>query len=103
MEAIAAFGLAASILQVVDFSGNILTSSKEIWRSGSTDRNVELGMTTTDLRRLSDELKDSCVPIKTGAQPLSETDQVCTDLSILQSKKDLDDLTWNQPGPHSLG
>ena len=77
MEALAAFGLAASVLQVVDFSTKVLSSANEIAKNGSTNRNAELTTITEHLRSLNDSLLQSCGPELGAEGPLSKDDQVC--------------------------
>ena len=77
MEALAAFGLAASVLQVVDFSAKVLSSANEIAKNGSTTRNTELSRTAEHLQSLNDSLLQSCGPGLEAEGPLSKDDQVC--------------------------
>lgn len=76
MEALAAFGVAASVLQVVDFSTTLLSSTKEIVKGGSTVRNLETNTIANDLQALNDGLKRSYGPQDGAAGPLSKDEQV---------------------------
>lgn len=57
LEGLAALGLAASILQVIDFSTKLLSSAREIQMNGSTIRNSDLELIATDLKHTNEELK----------------------------------------------
>ncbi|KAF2118452.1 hypothetical protein BDV96DRAFT_643697 [Lophiotrema nucula] len=61
MEPLSAFGVAAGVLQFVDFTGRLLTESYEILSSntGSTSRNEELLKITQDLLALNKRLQTS--------------------------------------------
>lgn len=82
MEAIAALGLAFSILQVVQCSTDLAKTLNEVQKSGSTTRNQELIKTFTDLNVLSQRLKKSCGPRDGQEGPLLEDDQVRSSASI---------------------
>ena len=61
MDPVTIVGLIAAIVQFVDFSSELVSSSTEIYRStsGALQRNVHLEQTTRDLIQLNDNITDS--------------------------------------------
>lgn len=61
MEALAAVSLAGNILQFVDFSGKVISSSKQLYRSadGSLVENSDSEKITKDLKALSKVIQQS--------------------------------------------
>lgn len=61
MEALAAVSLAGNILQFVDFSGKVISSSKQLYRSadGSLVENSDSEKITKDLKALSEVIQQS--------------------------------------------
>ncbi|KAF2830265.1 hypothetical protein CC86DRAFT_403565 [Ophiobolus disseminans] len=57
MEAIAAFGLAANVIQIIDVSKKLRSTSYEICQDGSTTQNSELETVVKDLVKLNDRAK----------------------------------------------
>jgi hypothetical protein len=76
MEALAAFGLAASILQVVDFSTKVLDAGNQIFHGGSTQRNSELELVAADLKLINTQLKAFARPDPNSLGPLAQDSQV---------------------------
>lgn len=83
MESLAALGLAANILQVVDFTANLLSTGKEIYQRGSTVQNSELEVVVKDLTSLNDPLKSWARPNPDALGPLARESQVRKLLSAL--------------------
>jgi hypothetical protein len=54
MEAVVAFGLAANILQFVEFTGQLISSAQELSRQGAKTKYLELESVAKELRRLAD-------------------------------------------------
>ncbi len=77
MESLAAVGLAANIIQFVDFSGKLILKTAEIYKSGSGAlvENVDIETATKDLTGLSAKLHDSINPA--GDTVLRELCQSC--------------------------
>lgn len=76
MEALAAFGLAATIMQVVDFTTKILAAGKQILELGSTEQNAERELIASDLKLLNDKLKGFARPDPSVQGPLAQGSQV---------------------------
>jgi hypothetical protein len=78
MEAVAAFGLAANILQVVEFAYKILSTGDQIYQAGSTLQNSELEVAVRDFTVLNSRLKSWVRPGSDFLGSLEEEGQVCT-------------------------
>jgi hypothetical protein len=76
MEAAAAFGLAANVLQVVDFAYKILSTGDQIYQAGSTVQNSELEVVLKDFTVLNMRLKSWARPDPNVLGPLEEDGQV---------------------------
>jgi hypothetical protein len=76
MEAAAAFGLAANVLQVVDFAYKILSTGDQIYQAGSTVQNSELEVALKDFTVLNTRLKSWVRPDPDVLGPLEEDGQV---------------------------
>jgi hypothetical protein len=76
MEAIAGLSLAATILQVVDFTAKLLSKGREIQQAGSTIQNSELETITTDFAALSKKLESWARPDPTTLGPLAQENLV---------------------------
>jgi hypothetical protein len=76
MEALAAFGVAANVLQIVDFSVKLLSTGHQVLQTGSTVNNSELEVVAKDLRALSENIKRTVRPTPTIMGCLSNDDQV---------------------------
>ena len=76
MEAVAAFGLAANILQVTDFAQKLLSTGRQIYQAGSTLQNAELEVAVKDFTILNKRLRswDRSDPSVLG--PMTEDGQV---------------------------
>ena len=59
MEALVALGLAANVVQFVDFGCRLVSKSREIRRSGSLSQHVNLDLIANDLENLSGKLEAS--------------------------------------------
>ncbi|KAI9868493.1 MAG: hypothetical protein M1813_005937 [Trichoglossum hirsutum] len=75
MEALAAFGVAANVLQIVDFSVKLLSTGHQVLQTGSTVNNSELEVVAKDLRALSENIKRTVRPAPTIMGCLSKDDQ----------------------------
>ena len=82
--ALAAVGLAGSIVQFVSFSTDILSKSREIHRSASdtTEENVDFAHVSRDLKSLREQLQKA----STGSETLSELAERCLRTSDELSK-----------------
>lgn len=83
MEAIAGLSLAATILQLVDFTAKLLSTGHEIQQAGSTIQNSELETITTDFAALSGKLGLWARPDPTKPGPLARDDQVPASLFLI--------------------
>ncbi|KAF2029097.1 hypothetical protein EK21DRAFT_113317 [Setomelanomma holmii] len=92
MEAVTAFGLAASVLQVIGFASQLLSAGSQIYQAGSTLRNSELEVVLQDLTVLNKRLKSWARPDSTALGPLAEDGQNLEALA-LESEKIAEELT----------
>jgi hypothetical protein len=76
MEAVAAFGLAVNVLQVVDFASKVLTTGHQIYQAGATVHNAELEVVVNDFSILSKRLRSWVRPNTLVLGPLGEDGQV---------------------------
>ncbi|KAF2661187.1 hypothetical protein K491DRAFT_674163 [Lophiostoma macrostomum CBS 122681] len=63
MEAVAALGLAANILQLVDFGTRLVGTVHEIVKTGTSLEIADIDRTASDLKRLSRKLDESTVAV----------------------------------------
>ena len=65
MEALAAVSLAGNILQFLDFTGNVISKSRQIYDSisGTLKEHDDLGCLTADLKGLSGRLQSCAGPV----------------------------------------
>jgi hypothetical protein len=75
MEAAAGFGLAANVLQVVDFAYKILSTGDQIYQAGTTVQNSELEVALKDFTILNKRLKSWVRPNPDILGPLEEDGQ----------------------------
>ncbi|KAK4033791.1 hypothetical protein C8A01DRAFT_49701 [Parachaetomium inaequale] len=66
MEAVVAFGLAANILQFVEFTGQLISSAQELSRQGAKTKYLELESIAKELRRLAEGIGPSPAKSKRG-------------------------------------
>jgi hypothetical protein len=76
MEALAAFGLAANVLQVVDFAQKLLSAGRQIYQAGSTVEHDEIEVAVKDFTVLNKRLKTWARPDASALGPLTEDAQV---------------------------
>lgn len=96
MEALAAFGIACNVIQVMDFAAKTASKCREIAETGSTNELLDYDRTSEQLAGLLEGLK---ISIDDAPKPLGKEDQELYDFSKeccavaqeLQSK--LEDLT----------
>ncbi|KAF2500118.1 hypothetical protein BU16DRAFT_556601 [Lophium mytilinum] len=81
MEALAAFGLAAGILQIVDLSAKLLSAGYQIYESGSTIRTSEYALVVDDLSSLNDKIKLWARPDTATMGPLPQDNQALENLA----------------------
>jgi hypothetical protein len=75
MDPLTAFGLAANILQLVDYASKLFVLGREIYQVGESARNLNLGLIVDDLNSSSLKLKNDTSPL--SSTRLSEDDKVC--------------------------
>ncbi|KAH7385205.1 hypothetical protein DE146DRAFT_792111 [Phaeosphaeria sp. MPI-PUGE-AT-0046c] len=86
MEGVAALGLAANILQIVDLAGKLLSTGSEIYQAGTTVENAELEVLTKDFGLLSTRLRSWVRPSPDTHGPLAEDDQSLEALALESGK-----------------
>ena len=76
LDPLNALGLASNIIQFVDFGVKLFSTSKQIYRSGSSTQNLDIDTITQDLEKLSGGLvpggQSSSDPSIKGLQDLAE-------------------------------
>jgi hypothetical protein len=77
MEAIAGLSLAATILQIVDFTAKVLSTGNQIRLSGSTVENYELELVVRDFTTLNERIASWTRPDPASYGPLAKDSQVC--------------------------
>ncbi|KAI0183876.1 hypothetical protein EV127DRAFT_254681 [Xylaria flabelliformis] len=98
MESLAALGLAAAVVQFVDFAKNLLLDTRDIYRSekGALEDNLQLEQICEVLKRLSGELvieKDHLVPSRESTYHLVSTEDALGLKNLASScKADCDEL-----------
>ena len=77
MEALAAFSLAANVVQFVDFGFQLFSQANELRQAGRTDRHVDLDRIAHGLELVSQKVK---VSLRTHDESLCLTavDDVCS-------------------------
>lgn len=92
MEAIAAFGLACNVIQVVDFGLKIASKFREIYDEGRTIEHQDLDYTSKHLAEINEKLSASIQNARTN-KPLTKDDHELQDLAVkcARSARDLRD------------
>lgn len=85
MEAIAAFGLACNVIQVVDFGLKTASKCRQIYKEGATIEVQDLENTSKNLAEVSRDL-DAAIRRAQAAKPLKKEDHELQDLSVKCSK-----------------
>ena len=77
MEAIGSVGLAASLLQFIDFTSKLVASSSELYRSsdGLLDENRQIETATNHLVLLNTKVKEAAV--SASDEPLNQLSEAC--------------------------
>jgi hypothetical protein len=82
MDPLSALGLAANILQFVDFTSKLFSAGYNLHKAGSTHLELDLGQVVDDLGDVARHLTSSlCPPGMQGA--LNSDDQASTSLLLL--------------------
>ncbi|CZR67413.1 uncharacterized protein PAC_17312 [Phialocephala subalpina] len=87
MDPLSAFGLAASIVQFIDFTDTLFSGTFEIFKSatGNTKANFDLMTVTNDLNSLNQDLRSSLAKATSAGKSLSkadiELDDICKSCS----------------------
>lgn len=76
MEALAGLGLAANILQVIDFSSTLLSVGHQVYQKGSSIQNEELELVINDFNAQNDQLESWARPNLATQGPLQKSGQV---------------------------
>jgi hypothetical protein len=77
MEGVAAFGLAANILQVIELTQKLLSTGHQIYQAGATVQNSELEVVLKDFTILNERLHSSAHPAPNVFGPITADGQVC--------------------------
>lgn len=84
MEPLSALSVAAAVVQFVDYGTGIVAKGRKLYKSaeGALTENIELGIASVRLQRLSGTLQDSLRRGQQGLQrgPLNESDQALEDI-----------------------
>ncbi|KAK7192065.1 small s protein [Paraphaeosphaeria sporulosa] len=91
MDPATAFALAASILQVVDFSKNVLSTGYQLYQNGSTLSNSDFMFVADDLSTLNDKIKTFARPDLSVSGPLAAENQALGNLAS-ELQKIVDEL-----------
>ena len=105
MDPLTALGLAGNLIQIVDFSCKLFSSSRSLYASatGTSSENIEIEAIAIDLERLNVNLQASlqtnnpCCQLSSSDQALVELSKACQNLAR-ELIKALEDLKIN--GPH---
>ncbi|CAJ2509260.1 Uu.00g142860.m01.CDS01 [Anthostomella pinea] len=83
MDPISAVGFASSILTFVEFSSKLVRGTYELYQSsnGTTVENAHIGNVLSDLRGVTDELRNDAEPQDRHENELSKLARNCRDLS----------------------
>jgi hypothetical protein len=76
MEGIAAFGLAANILQMVELGNKLLSTGQEIYQAGTTVQNSELEVVLKDLTVLNTGLQSQGGLVPHSSKPIAADEHV---------------------------
>jgi hypothetical protein len=95
MEGIAAFGLAANILQVVELAYKLLSSGQEVYQAGTTLQNAELEVALKDFTVLNKRLQSSVRPVSDVFGPLTADGHVCIVPIGIQNVPDDNRRVWS--------
>jgi hypothetical protein len=85
MEALAGLGLAANILQVIDFSSKLLSVGHQVYQKGSSIQNEELELVINDFNAQNNQLKSWARPDPATLGPLEKSGQVKTTLPAMRN------------------
>ncbi|CAI6339389.1 unnamed protein product [Periconia digitata] len=81
MEPLSAFGLAAGILQIIDFSTRLLSTGQQLYQDGSTVQNSEFTLIADDLSSMNDKIKSWARPDQSVSGPLAKENQALETLA----------------------
>jgi hypothetical protein len=101
LDPLTALSLAASIVQLVDFSNKVLSDSYEVYKAGSTSEHEDIKSITTDLSALVDRIQHDLEPVSGPNGPLSTNEQVSHFVLDIEhqcfcSQSDFDELLYLQ-------
>ena len=100
MEALAGFGLAANILQVIDFSSRLLSAGHQIYQKGSTIQNAELKIAISDFKAQNNQLKSWVPPDPATLGPLEKSGQVRTTLVATRNEMSANGRSGSRESSH---
>jgi hypothetical protein len=75
MDPLPAFGLAANVLQFVEFASKLFSAAYEVHHAGAPAASLDLSLVVNDLGQLNVKLKDSLRDVGTSAT-VNEDDRV---------------------------
>jgi hypothetical protein len=76
MDPLSALGLAASVVQFIDFGAKIISHAKEIEKNGSSATVQHISSITLDFIEINSTLKGQLLSVKTANLPLTKESQV---------------------------
>lgn len=81
MDPITGIGLAASVIQLVQFATTTARTCHEIYERGSTEDNIDIGQKASHLASLTQSLRVSLQKTGTGSSSLSKEEHELVDLA----------------------
>lgn len=81
MDPVTGIGLAASVVQLVQFSINAAKTCQQIYQEGSTNEHLDAGFTTNQLANLSSSLRQSLAKDDTQSSSLSREEKQLRDVA----------------------
>ena len=78
MDPLTALGLAANIVQFVDFTSKLLSEAHERYKSGSTADHNDINLLTSDLETLAEDIRSGATSSTiNAAKVLPANEKVC--------------------------
>jgi hypothetical protein len=81
MDPVTAVGFAANILNFIDYSHKVVTGTVEVFKSGSTSKNIHISEIISDLKDAAEQLR-KCPPSKSNHEKaLHQLSAPCQELA----------------------
>ena len=81
MEALAAFGVACNVLQVIEFSKNAVILCKQIYIQGSSIENQHVRESSDDISRAARQQRSWIKTLQSTKRPLNATESQLADVA----------------------